>query len=370
MTSGVVTVATDFPVTRVVPVGDANELVECFASHRDGDPPLRICGRGSLQQELAAPALGASETAVQMISLAPMRRILRLEPDDLACSVEPGVMRAELDEALRERGLWLPCDDSDGTLGGLFATGRATPEAPGPLASLGVRATLLGLRGVLVEGKRFKAGARVVKSVAGFDVHKLFVGSRGRLFAATELHLKLRPLARCSAPFVVPSLDLDEAISRYDALRHDTAPPARLWLTRAGGAPSFTLQGRYDGASGVVLDRMRRHALDECAWSHDRSHETGRERLGGAVPPSRIAALLRAMPEDARLRISGTGRFETWLAAHSADILLAQLPTLGGSGELECGAPERRGRATPIDAGAARLEARLRDAFDPKGRLR
>ncbi|MHC4897312.1 MAG: hypothetical protein ACYTGW_09420, partial [Planctomycetota bacterium] len=71
----------------------------------------------------------------------------------------------------------------------------------------------------------FKAGARVVKSVAGFDLQKLFVGSQGRLFAVTRLHLKLRPAPRHQVNFVQGDLTHGDAVAVFQRLRLLPTPP-------------------------------------------------------------------------------------------------------------------------------------------------
>jgi FAD/FMN-containing dehydrogenase len=357
--------APDFPITGLTAIGSERELVEFLRARRDGEPPLRLCGGGTRLTTTTAP-----DRPVQLVSLAAMNRILRLEPDDLTCSVEPGVTRTELDAALHARGLWLPSEADAGSLGAHFALGRASPEAPGPLASIGARALLLGTRGVLAEGKPFASGARVVKSVAGFDLHKLFVGSRGRLFAATELHLKLRTRPRAALCFAQDGLERDEAIRRLEDLRHEPLPPARLWLERRASGGAFSLHGRWDGAARVVAAALRRHGLREAEARLPTPPAVGLERVGGFVLHSRIASLDTAARAAVALRVSGGGRFEIDGDAATSEALLAALPALDAHGELESGDPARRGRGTPPDPGAAAIAARLRAALDPGQVLR
>ena len=173
----------DFEVSSTVQVGNDAELREALA----GGGPVRLAGTGSQQQLVPAPA-----AKVRMVGVGSMNRILRLEVDDLTCTVEAGVRRDALDAALAENRLQLPCAGG-GSVGGLFAADPHGPLGPGMHSP---RSLLLGFEGMLAEGLSFKAGARVVKSVAGFDLQKLFVGSQGRLFAVTRLHLKLRPAPR------------------------------------------------------------------------------------------------------------------------------------------------------------------------------
>lgn len=354
----------DFPVLERVSIASANELVDWFVARAADAPPVRLAGHATRQDRVPAPT-----DPVILLSLAGMAQILRLEPDDLTCSVQPGLLRCQLDEELAARGLWLPCDNEAGSIGGSFALGAGNADAPGPLAMAAPRALLLGLSGVLAEGRKFKAGARVVKSVAGFDLQRVFVGSRGRLFAATELHLKLRALPRCSIGFANSNLDAEAALRKFHALRLDASPPACVWLARRHGEAAFRVVGRYDGAPRVVADRMQHHELRE--GEPDRESPEGTpERISGILPPSRTVDLIPQIPVGRAMRVSGSGRFELGLDPAETDALLPALPRLDAVATIECGAPERRGLGTPLDPGALRLERRLRDQLDPGAILR
>jgi FAD/FMN-containing dehydrogenase len=353
----------DFPVHGSTAVSSTAELIEFLRGRGPDDDPVRICGAGSRQREVPAP-----ERPVHVVSLRNLDRITRLDAEDLTCSVEPGLLRSDLDRALGEVGLRLVCPRSRGTTGGLFALGReGLPLAPGPLATLGARALLLGMTAVLGEGLAFRSGARVVKSVAGFDLHKLFVGSRGRLCAATELHLKLRPLPRAAETFEKGDLERDEALGLFRALRLDDAPPVEVELACASPEGPYRIRGRFEGASAVVRSRMAAHDL-EAVEPREPSDPAAdpRERLFGLVPPSRLGALLAAAPEGTSVWCDGTGGFALRPSTPSdTDDLLALMPDLGVSAELDLAGPLRRGHGTPRDPGAIRIEQRLTDALDP-----
>lgn len=355
----------DFPVSGSTSVATAEELVEFLRGRRPDDDPIRLTGTGSRQSELPAP-----DRPVHVVSLRGLDRITRLDAEDLTCSVEPGILRADLDRTLSAAGLRLVCPRSRGTLGGLFALGReGLPLAPGPLATLGTRALLLGMSAVLGEGKAFRSGARVVKSVAGFDLHKLFVGSRGRLCAATELHLKLRPMPRAAETFEKGGLDRDEALALFRALRLDDAPPVEVELACDDPHGPFRVRGRFEGAAAVVRSRMQLHGLGAVDPREPADPAADpRERLFGLVPPSQLGSLLAAAPVGASLWCDGTGGFALRTATPTdTDALLDALPSLGVTAELDLTDPARRGRGTPRHPGALRIEERLTSALDPGG---
>ncbi|MCC6672282.1 MAG: FAD-binding oxidoreductase [Planctomycetes bacterium] len=349
--------APDYAVLERVEPAGAAELGEILRA-AGPERPVRLIGTGTAQARLPAPARPATVVAGTRLCA-----IRRLEADDLTCSVEPGLPRAELDAALAAKGLCLPCA-GNGTLGGLFAAGEVTALAPGAFAP---RSLLLGLEGLLGDGTAFKCGAKVVKSVAGFDLHKVFVGSRGTLFAATLLHLKLRPRPRASTWFANGGLAAPEALHLWHALRREAEPFAALALAR--GADGWVVHGRVEGSPAFVRQRLHRHALRESDTPQPLELVTpaGHESVRGLVLPSRLAELLAELPAAAPFLVHGTGLFATTLRPEAADRFLARLPALAATGEVAAAAPARRGRATPRDPTADALARRLKQALDPRG---
>lgn len=137
---------------------------------------------------------GLSANGCVVLRTGRMRRILEHEPADLVASAEAGLTLAEFNGELRRAGQCLPLDPPDdgrATLGGIAATGMTGAHSLGYGAPRGF---VIGMRVALADGRLIKAGGRVVKNVAGYDMCKLFVGSRGTLCLILELTFKLRPL--------------------------------------------------------------------------------------------------------------------------------------------------------------------------------
>ena len=129
-----------------------------------------------------------------ILSTRRMDRMIAHEPADLVATAEAGLTLTEFQKQIAQNGQWLPvdpADDGSATLGGIVATGSRGPQSfgYGPLRSF-----VIGLRVVLADGRQIKAGGRVVKNVAGYDLCKLFTGSFGTLGLITEVTFKLRPL--------------------------------------------------------------------------------------------------------------------------------------------------------------------------------
>lgn len=337
---------------------NAGEVAELLRS-RPGR--VRLCGGGSRQSRL--PDAG---DALQL-DLGGLAAIERLDAPDQTCSVDCGLPRAQLDAALAEVGLELPCRGG-GTLGGLFAAdpiGAAGPGAPAP------RTLLLGVEGVLADGTVWKSGARVVKSVAGFDVHKLLVGSAGRLFVATRLHLRLKPRPRAELWFTSDDLDVTAAVALVQRLRALATAPTVLQFTRSADG-ACRVRGRLAGRAAHVAATARSHALREAAadLADHLEPSPGGEVLAANTLASAIPALLAAAPANAPFLWHGGGRCEIASPTPAAsDALLAALPALAIDACVARGAPARRGHGTPLDPGQQRLADELRRALDPHGIL-
>lgn len=140
-----------------------------------------------------AMALGGDLSAHVIINTSRLDRIVEHEPADLIAVAQAGVTLSAFNERLSENGQWLPLDPpNDGrvTLGGVVATGLGGAQQFGYGRP---RGSVIGMTVVLADGSVIKAGGRVVKNVAGYDLCKLFTGSYGTLGVITELTFKLRP---------------------------------------------------------------------------------------------------------------------------------------------------------------------------------
>jgi glycolate oxidase subunit GlcD len=132
-------------------------------------------------------------TANLIVSTLRLNHVIEHEPADLIAVAQAGVTLKDFNSTLAENGQWLPLDPPDdgrATLGGVVATGIGGPQQFGYGRP---RGSVIGMKVVLADGSQIKAGGRVVKNVAGYDLCKLFTGSYGTLGIITELNFKLRP---------------------------------------------------------------------------------------------------------------------------------------------------------------------------------
>jgi glycolate oxidase subunit GlcD len=137
------------------------------------------------------------------ISMCRLDQIIEHEPADLIAVAQAGVKLTDFNAKLAENGQWLPLDppdDGHATIGGVVARGIGGPQQFGYGRP---RHSVIGMKVVLADGSLIKAGGRVVKNVAGYDLCKLFTGSFGSLGIITEVNFKLRPRPAREATVVV-----------------------------------------------------------------------------------------------------------------------------------------------------------------------
>jgi glycolate oxidase FAD binding subunit len=145
-------------------------------------------GGGTQMQRGAPPRDGAL-----VVGLRRLNRVLEHEPGDLTATAEAGITLEALHEALGTRGQWLPLDppaSAEATLGGVLATNAAGPRRQGYGTA---RDPVVGIRVVAADGQLVRAGGKVMKNVAGYDLAKLYIGSLGTLGIIVEATLKLQP---------------------------------------------------------------------------------------------------------------------------------------------------------------------------------
>ena len=185
----------------------------------------------------------------QVVSVADNNGILRHSVEDFTIEVEAGLPLAWLQAALAEQGQWLATDpppaSSPGTVGGLVARGLSAGLRH---RYLGIRDQLIGVGFVRADGVTAKAGGRVVKNVAGYDLMRLLCGSWGSLALLTRLTLRTYPMPPQRRHLLLcgpqgPMLQLRQWLLRsfLTPERMDWWSPAMARRLGCGGAPDSDL---------------------------------------------------------------------------------------------------------------------------------
>jgi D-lactate dehydrogenase (cytochrome) len=162
------------------------------------------------------------------ISLEKFDKILKVNAEDFDCRVQANVSREQLNENLKDKGVFFPIDPgANAALGGMAAC-----SASGTMAvKYGtMRTVVMGLTVVLANGDIIKTGTRAKKSSAGYNLTNLFVGSEGTLGIITEVQLKLSPIPESIMSAVSQFQDLESAVITAQEIIQYGASIARIEL--------------------------------------------------------------------------------------------------------------------------------------------
>jgi len=372
-----------------MPRTERPETAEAFATVlrecSEGRRTVRVRGGGTKE------GFGLRQDTDIVLETAGLAGIIDHVPEDLTATVGAGTTLAALREALAAHGQFLPLDAPHvargATIGGVIA---ANSNGFGRYRYGSVRDLLLGLRAALPDGTLARAGGRVVKNVAGYDLNKLFIGSFGTLGVVVEATFKILPLPPVSRAAEAIFATAGDAFGAADAIVRTSLRPTALVVERTDDH-RWRLMIAAAGEAAPVDRAMREFArvagsarpIDDPEGALDPLREIVDSAADGIVV--RAALPLSAQPAfaNAAARADRGARVVADAASGianvhlredraglvaAADALLANARVLGGSARIERSSLPDLGTVGTAPAGAF-LMRRLKDAFDPQGIL-
>jgi glycolate oxidase FAD binding subunit len=303
---------------------------------------------------------------------------------DFTAILQAGVPLAHAQDVFRAEGQMLALDPplaGDATIGGVVASNDS-----GPLRHRygGVRDLVVGITVALSDGTLAKAGGKVIKNVAGYDLGKLFTGSLGTLGLITQVAVRLHPYPDTTATVTGSTGDPDALGAAARALAALPLEADSLDARWEGGSGALLV--RYGGtaaphqAEGSV-PRLREAGLDEVEtagdddelWMRQRVAQRGTAVLKVSGRPSDLAAACRAA-DEAGGRLVGRAALGLFWIALDGDGLPERITAVRGAlaprACLLLDAPEAVRSAvdpwgaTP-DPGALAVMGRVKERFDP-----
>ena len=332
------------PDVVVYPQG-SDQVSRLLALANEARVPVTGFGAGTSVEGHTVPVAGGI-----VVDFRDMNRVVKLHADDFQVTVEPGVLRLDLEEYLGRRGLFFPPDPgANATIGGMIANNAAGIRA---LKYGATRDNVLALEVALADGRLVRTGSRSVKQSAGYDLRHLVIGSEGTLGQVTRATLRAVPIPEHSEAAVVAFGDLSAAAAAAAAMIGHGLEPAALelmhgdhmrWLNEDEGTDypeAATLMLEFSGADGSAVAGALEAAVGLCSealevrqdLSREERAELWRHRHGMRERYVRRSPGQRRVSIDVSVPISRLAELAEFATARGGELGLAA-PVFGHAGD-------------------------------------
>ncbi len=289
-------------------VEEPEQVSEILKLANRNSVPIIPRGAGTGLSGMAVPRRGGI-----VLDLSHMNRILDIRIEDRLAVVQPGVIYDDLQKSLKPHGFFFPPDPASGkvcTLGGNVSTNAGGVKG----AKYGTtRDYVLALQVVLPDGRMMRTGSKAMKSVSGYDLTRLFVGSEGTLGVVTEITLKINP----------------------EPTAHSTAMATFDTLEDAGKA---VVEIMHSGIIPSVLEILGRHTLQAINQNTDLNlpevdamllaETDGYTRTETDYQMQKVLEVFRKnRPKEVKQAASEQEAADLWRARKSAYAVLARIKT-------------------------------------------
>jgi glycolate oxidase FAD binding subunit len=345
-------------------VAEASELMRAAAEHE-----LAVVPRGAgTKLHWGAPP----ERCDLVVETRRLGRLVEHAAGDLVVKAEAGLPLDDLQDVVAGTRQQLALDGlvPGATVGGAIASATAGPRR---FLYGSARDLLIGITVIRADGVVAHAGGKVVKNVAGYDLGKLFTGSRGTLGLITEAAFRLHPLPQASAYVTTTAGDAAEALEFARALKRSPLVPSAI---EVDGPDPITVTVLLEGFDEAVPPRAEAaRALIGGEIGAEPPSWWGRLPDGEVLAevraaPSKLTAIFADLADAATARVRGSAGRGVWhvgLPAGGAEEMLSRLRRHGSATVLAAPDGARLDRWGPLPT--LPLMRRVKDQFDPGHRL-